>query len=588
MVLIIIQLAMAYCTHTKGHYFCCSTRAPENRWTWDCIQGRCEKKRYANTGKQVSLPTCNMLCGSLQIWPLPTQTLKYEKRAVAFFEQQIFLSTKADQPVKSMIYSAFNIFIQNIRNLAEPSLEWAQTSDINGLNVSLAVALPDITRLRLETDESYSLTVKRVNEHILVHIDATTFFGARHSLETLSQLIWWDEMESGGMLKILENASIVDAPKFPYRGVMIDTARNFFSLYQLKGVADGMAASKLNVLHLHLTDSASFPLVLSGVEKLSEYGSYRPDMVYTEADILELIDYAAVRGIRVVLEVDAPSHVNSGWVEWGNYDEAENLVLCANDMLTGLLNPDSAKALDILRNIYSGLLRLSQDNQIFHIGGDEVDLNCWRRNAQTAHNYSDMKLFWADYTSKMMGKVKEANGGKIPENVVMWSSPLTDSSHLNKILGHENITIQFWLGSPRQFLSKGYKVIYSTVGHWYLDCGFGRWRPSMNHGVCDPYTPWQTFYEYRPWIEYSSKKEQTLGGEVCLWTEQVDIFSLETRLWPRAAAFAERVWSDPGATNAVSEVYTRLVSHRERLISRGIQVAALWPRWCSLNPGKCY
>lgn len=575
-------MLLTYFNYTDFVY---SKGASENRWTWNCMKRKCERKKYT-TGDQVSLSTCNMLCTVPQIWPLPTQTFNYEKRAVAFFEQQIFLSTQAQQPVKSMLYNAFNIFIQNVRYLAEPSLEWTQTSEIIAVNVSISVALSDITRLRLETDESYSLVVNRVDEHLLVDISAKTFFGARHGLETLSQLIWWDEMASGGMLKILEDVTIVDAPKFPYRGVMIDTARNFFPLYQLKGVADGMAASKLNVLHLHLTDAASFPLVLSGVEKLSEYGSYRPDMVYTEVDIMELIEYAALRGIRVVLEVDAPSHVNSGWAEWGQYEE-EDLVMCANDMFTGQLNPDNSKTLDILRNVYSGLLRLSQDDQIFHIGGDEVDLNCWKHNAHATQNYSDMKKFWADYTSKMISKVKEANGGNLPQNVVMWSSPLTSSPHLENILGHENITVQFWLGRPQDFLSRGHKVIYSTVGHWYLDCGFGRWRPSMHNGVCDPYTPWQTFYEYRPWIEYSSNKEQTLGGEVCLWSEQVDVYSLETRLWPRAAAFAERVWSDPGAKTEVNDIYTRLVSHRERLISRGIKAAAMWPRWCSLNPGKC-
>jgi N-acetyl-beta-hexosaminidase len=183
----------------------------------------------------------------------------------------------------------------------------------------------------------------------------------------------------------------------------------------------------------------------------------------------------------------------------------------------------------------------------------------------------------------MLDSLKRANNQKFPDHVIIWSSPLTESSQIDQL--KVNVTVQHWLGNPHSILVRGHKIIYSTVGHWYLDCGFGVWKPSMQRGVCDPYTPWQTFYKYRPWVT-NSYRELALGGEVCLWSEQVEVDTLETRVWPRAAAFAERVWSDPESF-VDYDVYTRLGSFRDRLKSRGIQAAAMWPRWCSQNPGKC-
>lgn len=493
----------------------------------------------------------------------------------------MYISTTANLPTAAMLGEAYEIFYENVARKTRPVREYEQISDVTSVLISTTVNSGQLN-LQLETDESYRLETFRTTESVVVEIHAETFFGARHALETLAQLIWWDDFSNGGMLKILTNVTIEDGPKFPYRGVMIDTARNFFPLEQLKNVVVGMAACKLNVLHLHLTDTTSFSISLPHAQKFAEYGAYGPSMVYTADDLNELKIFARVRGVRLVLEVDAPSHVNSGW-EWGPEQGLGELITCGEYIFKGQMNPDNPKALDLLQVIYEDLLGLS-GNEIFHMGGDEVDLHCWSKSSASS-NYTDMTEFWAHYVNLMLNRLKSANSDVLPKHVVMWSSPLTSSRYLQKIEGLSNITVQFWLGNPKSFLSSGIKVIYSTVGHWYLDCGFGRWKPDMQHGVCDPYTPWQTFYEYRPWKEYSYP-ELTLGGEVCLWSEQVDTESLETRLWPRTAAFAERIWSDPVDRNDY-DVYTRLVSQRERLLERGLKAAAMWPRWCSLNPGKC-
>lgn len=168
----------------------------------------------------------------------------------------------------------------------------------------------------MNTDESYSIDLKYHNEEIVAIISAKTYFGARHGLETLSQVIWWDEYAKGGYLKVLKVATVQDSPAFPYRGLMIDTSRNFMSIESLKKVLIGMAANKLNVFHWHLTDSQSFPVILPNLPQLAKFGSYGPGMTYAPEEVTALVDFARVKGIRVILEVDTPAHAGNGWT-WG-------------------------------------------------------------------------------------------------------------------------------------------------------------------------------------------------------------------------------------------------------------------------------
>lgn len=455
-------------------------------------------------------------------------------------------------------------------------------TDIGGLTLKVNIQVNDKrdeVLLNLGTNESYKLSVTK-GAAITVKIISPTFFGAKHGLESLSQLIWYDPPIKRH--KILHNVEVEDEPSFTYRGIMVDTSRNFFSIPLLKKVVDGMSYSKLNTLHLHLTDAVSFPMKLKNLEWLAEGGAYTPKMIYTEEDIVDLIQYSSVRGVRVLLEIDTPSHVSTGW---HSHPQDNNLVICdEDDVLNGHLNPDNPTSLHVLKDIYQGLLGLMKNDDIFHIGGDEVNLDCWRKT-KSAENETDMTVFWAQYTNSMLEQLKLANNNKLPKNILMWSSPLTNYAYsIDELKHRDHLVVQYWYGSTAGILRQQLRVIYSTVGHWYLDCGFGPWKPSQKSGVCDPFTSWQKFYEYKPW-KSAYVRNLTQGGEVCLWAEQVAEESLETRIWPRAAAFAERIWSDPGEFE--DDVYVRLDNFREILRSRGLEVSAIWPKWCTMNPGKC-
>ena len=153
--------------------------------------------------------------------------------------------------------------------------------------------------------------------------------GARHALETISQLIDYEEEKNAFM--IVHYADIYDRPAFPYRGILLDTARNFISVKSIKRTLDGMAASKLNTLHWHITDTHTFPLEIESLPLMTAYGTYSSKLVYSARNVRDIVEYGRVRGIRVMPEIDAPSHVGHGW-QWGPSQGLGNLTVCLDQV----------------------------------------------------------------------------------------------------------------------------------------------------------------------------------------------------------------------------------------------------------------
>ncbi|CAG2067244.1 unnamed protein product [Timema podura] len=227
---------------------------------------------------------------------------------------------------------------------------------------------------------------------------------------------------------------------------------------------------------------------------------------------------------------------------------------------------------------------------------------------------------WGSFQVRALEKLMVANRHVMPKAVIVWSSELTKPNYITRYLNKEVFVVQVWGGSDwadtADLLNANYRVILSHVNAWYLDCGFGNWF-GPGPGSCGPVASWQTVYQHRPWVNMgltSEKRALILGGEACLWSEQVNQNSLESRLWPRAAALAERLWTDPdanmdggGATTAqqrnvsgiqpqripdnidwnLREAHGRLSLQRDRLVARGIGASVVWPEWCRQNPTLC-
>ncbi|XP_037049918.1 probable beta-hexosaminidase fdl isoform X1 [Bradysia coprophila] len=605
---------------------------PEKTWTYRCVANRCAREHFVNDNlynrqKRVPFLTCAMTCGTTpNIWPMPTGKSIGSSKSLTFQSHNVRLqiSTKFDE-VERLLEDAFDIFMADVkgmesgstlnvdvqkksgpsesnseRNVEQDSDQVTQRSrncDIQNLDVNVAVTRSDVTFVHLDMDESYNLTIKNEDTSTTVDITANSFFGARHAFASLHQIIWWDDEDE--LLRILSTAHIEDAPKFRYRGLMLDTSRHYFSTDTIKRTLVGMAHSKLNRFHWHITDSQSFPFQSKHYPELAKYGAYSSHEVYTPQDVKDIAEFARVRGIQVIPEIDAPAHAGNGW-DWGPKKGLGELSLCINQQPwsyycgeppCGQLNPKNNNTFLILQTLYAELLELTGPTDYFHLGGDEVNLDCWAQH----FNDTDLRLLWCDFMLQAFDRLKKANKNVIPRNVAVWSSGLTSGP---PCLSKNNFAVQIWGGSTWQenydLLSSGYNVVYSHVDAWYLDCGFGSWRPSASEGACSPYRTFQKIYNHRPWEHLRlepSKLKQVLGGEACMWTEQVDENTLDTRLWPRVGALAERLWTDPPDFHdyevVPKEVFNRMAIYRNQLIELGLRAEPIFPKYCAQNPDEC-
>lgn len=371
---------------------------------------------------RVPYQTCAMTCGNGKIL-LPHPTIKYNvgEKALSFGLEKIHTHiVTPHKKVEHLLREAVLIFLQDLqllekdqaterkedqdanagkrgdRSITEDNGGYlvgdskckTKHCDIDTLNIRITVkGATDEVHLSLDADERYNLTLTHPSPTTLeVKITAESFFGARHGLQTLSQLIWYDD--SLDLYRILDEATIQDAPKFKYRGLMLDTSRHFFSVAAIKRTLMGMAHSKLNRFHWHITDSQSFPFRSKHYPQLAQYGAYSTEEVYTREDVKEIVDYARVRGIQVITEIDAPAHAGNGW-DWGPKYNMGELSLCINQQPwnffcgeppCGQLNPKNNNTYLVLEKLYEELLELSGPVDMFHLGGDEVNLECWRQH----------------------------------------------------------------------------------------------------------------------------------------------------------------------------------------------------------------
>lgn len=215
---------------------------------------------------------------------------------------------------------------------------------------------------------------------MIVTLTSVTIYGFRHGLETLSQLMTANQCSSG--LLLVKSARVEDRPVYRHRGILLDTSRNFLPVYDIKRTIDGMASSKFNVFHWHITDSQSFPLEIPSLPQFTIYGAYSPTEVYTPSNVSDIIEYAKNRGIRTIIEIDIPSHSGNGW-NWGPDYGLGDLAVCVNKQPwrkyciqppCGQLNPVNKMVFGVLRDVYRHIISLLSKSETIHVGGDEVSI----------------------------------------------------------------------------------------------------------------------------------------------------------------------------------------------------------------------
>jgi hexosaminidase len=392
---------------------------------------------------------------------------------------------------------------------------------------------------RLGEDESYTLQTGPGG----AALRAPTTLGVLRGLATLTQLLQHDAQ--GWFFPAV---SIQDGPRFPWRGLLIDVARHWEPEEVIKRNLDGMALVKLNVLHLHLTENQGFRIESKRFPKLQELGS--DGHFFTQAQMRGIIAYAADRGIRVVPEFDLPGHTTSWLVAYPELGSAPGPYAIERHwgVFDPVFDPTNPKLYDLLDGFLGEMAALFPDAYL-HIGGDENNGVQWSANSRIQqfireHGLKDNEGLQTYFNRKL--QVILAKHGK---KMIGWDEILQPDLPAGTV-------IQSWRGSAglADAVGHGFPTVLSNG--YYIDLNYS----AAQHYRNDP-LPADTPIP-------AAAQKLVLGGEATMWGEWVTPATIDTRIWPRTAAIAERLWS-PRSVVDVEDMYRRLAIVDLRLAEAG-------------------
>uniref|UniRef100_A0A8C8RS54 Beta-hexosaminidase n=1 Tax=Pelusios castaneus TaxID=367368 RepID=A0A8C8RS54_9SAUR len=498
------------------------------------------------------------------LWPLPRQlrTLPRQLQLAPSRFQLVHGPGSSAGPSCALLQDAFRRYYEYIfgyskwQNMGQrppqAGPELSQLQVIIGSKDSECDSYPKVT-----SNEAYQL---HVTEPVAV-LKAEKVWGALRGLETFSQLTY--EGDYGTFL--INETEITDYPRFAHRGILLDTSRHFLPLKSILTNLDAMAFNKFNVLHWHIVDDHSFPYQSVTFPELSNKGCYSYNHVYTPTDVRLVIDYARLRGIRVIPEFDTPGHTRS----WGK-GQKDLLTPCYNGEQPsgsfGPVNPILNTTYDFMTELFKEISCVFPDAYI-HLGGDEVDFTCWKSNPDVT-KFMKQQGFGIDYAKlesyymqKILDIVSSVNKGYI-----VWQEVFDNGVKIKP-----DTIVEVWIANLYTLeLSRVTRAGFTTIlaAPWYLDY--------ISYGQ-----DWKKYYKVEPlnFTGCEEQKKRVIGGEACLWGEFVDATNLTPRLWPRASAVGERLWSSENVTD-IGDAYNRLAKHRCRMLRRGIAAEPLFVGYC--------
>jgi hexosaminidase len=575
--------------------------------------------------------------GDLPLMPWPAKVERPTTQGTLVLSDNISVSVSGDD-----LGDAVNRLRQRIALQTGWTLQpQADKSDKPTIRIDIAKKVKP--QPQPDSDESYTLKVDANG----VNISANTRFGALRGMETLLQLI-----QNGPENTAIPWVTIEDAPRFPWRGLLLDSARHFIPLNDIKRQIDGMAAAKLNVLHWHLTDDQGWRFTSKRYPKLTQLAS--DGQFYTPEQMREIVRYATDRGIRVVPEIDMPGHASAIAVAYPELMSAPGPYEMERHwgVLKPVLDPTKEATYTFAEAMVSELAAIFPDPYL-HIGGDEVDDTQWKENTAIQKFMRDNKLADSHALQAYFNSKLETILEKHHRQMVGWDEIFHPDLP-------KSILIQSWQGQDAlgQVAEKGYKGILSTgfyldqpqstayhyrneivpqglnnvdvigdndspqswsftlprlkgkpvEGSFTLVKGDSGWRGFIDFAgksrravqniewrsddqVTFTVDTWMG--ETRPVVTVSTdtlsgyfllgnarypvsgklldevpkgiapvvpdtaQQANLLGGEAALWAENVVAPVLDIKLWPRAFAVAERLWSAQDV-NDTDNMYTRL------------------------------
>lgn len=416
-----------------------------------------------------------------------------------------------------------------------------------------AIRLRLVSKKAISGPEAYHLSVAPDG----IRIEASDPRGLFYGAQTLRQLIKTDAAGT----RTVASVDIVDKPRFRWRGLLIDEGRHFFGKSTLLKIIDEMAAYKLNVLKLHLTDYEGWRLEIPAYPKLTQVGALvdgKPQF-FTQAEMRDIVHYAADRHIMVVPEIEMPGHAGAAA---RSYPEFFNTA-------GGAFNPASPKTYDFIRGVLTEVARIFPAPYL-HFGGDEVGEDTWDGMADVDRLKAEQRLKTTNDVEAYFGRKVVAIIQGLGKRPMAWDEQVDAQAP-------KSVVIQWWRRDKPDVLGAaartGYELVMSPADKLYFD---------YHQGEGEPGAPWegnkggpQSIAKILAWepvpddftLEQSGK---VLGIEAAVWTEFIETERyLEFMTFPRLLALAEVAWRPRGPRDD-KEFEVRLQPHVDALRAKGI------------------
>ena len=414
--------------------------------------------------------------------------------------------------------------------------------------------------------EAYKLNVSKKQ----VRIEASRPAGFYYALQTLKQLMPRNVMAgvatSDHSQWSLPSVEIEDAPRFEWRGFMLDEGRHFFGKDEIKRVIDMMAIYKMNRFHWHLTEDQGWRIEIKKYPKLTETGAWRNSKVlaygdvkpdgeryggfYTQKDIKEIVAYAKKKFIEIIPEIDIPGHSQAAVAAYPEFlacdPENKHEVWLQQEISTDVINVANPKAMQFAKEVIDELTELFPFNYI-HLGGDECPTNKWQKNDECkkllseigSSNFRDLQI----YFYKQLKDYIATKPADQQRQLIFWNEVLHGNT---SILGND-ITIMAWIGAnaaAKQAAKQGMNTILSPQIPYYINRKQSKLPTepmSQGHGT----ETVEAVYNYQPLKDVDAALQPYYKGvQANFWTEWVTEPSvLEYLMLPRLAAVAEAGWT---------------------------------------------
>ena len=414
--------------------------------------------------------------------------------------------------------------------------------------------------------EAYKLNVSKEQ----VRIEASRPAGFYYALQTLKQLMPRNVMAgvatSDHSQWSLPSVEIEDAPRFEWRGFMLDEGRHFFGKDEIKRVIDMMAIYKMNRFHWHLTEDQGWRIEIKKYPKLTETGAWRNSKVlaygdvkpdgeryggfYTQKDIKEIVAYAKKKFIEIIPEIDIPGHSQAAVAAYPEFlacdPENKHEVWLQQGISTDVINVANPKAMQFAKEVIDELTELFPFNYI-HLGGDECPTNKWQKNDECkkllseigSSNFRDLQI----YFYKQLKDYIATKPADQQRQLIFWNEVL----HGNTSILDNDITIMAWIGAnaaAKQAAKQGINTILSPQIPYYINRKQSKLPTepmSQGHGTGTV----EAVYNYQPLKDVDAALQPYYKGvQANFWTEWVTEPSvLEYLMLPRLAAVAEAGWT---------------------------------------------